>query len=206
MLKRTTVVTNRGSFVQLCLQLLKNCIFVLSIWRLKFNEFGGRVIIPLGKFWKYLKKFNSFLTNFNSTWGVKGLIVTWSNLIVTWKFRPQMGIISSSPLGLRWCHPCWLYFGSFLQLNFQFVPKEYIYIYKSLGCFYCNQRMLSVNLIKGLWWSPTKGRLALVLFNWFVVLVLRLRNASFSFLICLIWKCHNNLRSLHSNVMFKVMV
>jgi hypothetical protein len=34
-------------------------------------------------------------------WGVKGLIVTRSNLVVTWKNRPQMSIISWLPLRLR---------------------------------------------------------------------------------------------------------
>jgi hypothetical protein len=37
------------------------------------------------------------LNEFDSTLGgggVKDLIVTWSNLVVTWKVRPQMGILS----------------------------------------------------------------------------------------------------------------
>ena len=48
-------------------------------------------------------------------WGVKDLNVTRSNLVVTWKVRPHMSIISWFPLGL--C--CF----SFLQLIFQFVQK-----------------------------------------------------------------------------------
>ena len=46
--------------------------------------------------------YQDILNDFDSTWGVKGLIVTWSNLVVTWKVRPHMGIISWSPLTLRW--------------------------------------------------------------------------------------------------------
>ena len=38
--------------------------------------------------------YQDILNEFDSTWGVKGLIVTKSNLVVTWKVRPQMGIIS----------------------------------------------------------------------------------------------------------------
>ena len=30
---------------------------------------------------------------FDSTWEVKGLIVAWSNLVVTWKVRPHMCIV-----------------------------------------------------------------------------------------------------------------
>ena len=38
--------------------------------------------------------YQDILNNFDLTWGVKGLIVTRSNLVVTWKDRPQMSIIS----------------------------------------------------------------------------------------------------------------
>ena len=38
--------------------------------------------------------YHDILTKFDLTWGVKGLIVTRSNLAVTWKDRPQMNIIS----------------------------------------------------------------------------------------------------------------
>ena len=34
------------------------------------------------------------LTNSIQIWGIKGLSVTWSNLVVTWKIRSHMGIIS----------------------------------------------------------------------------------------------------------------
>ena len=44
-----------------------------------------------------------FLTNSIRLGGrVKDLIVTWSNLVVTWKVRPHMGIICRFPLGLCW--------------------------------------------------------------------------------------------------------
>ena len=46
--------------------------------------------------------YQDVLNKFDLTWGVKNLIVTWSNLVVTWKDRPQMSIISWFPLGLRW--------------------------------------------------------------------------------------------------------
>jgi hypothetical protein len=58
------------------------------------------------------------------TWGVKGLIVTRSNLVVTWKDSPQMSIISWSPLRAALVQLGLLYFGSFLQLNFQFARKS----------------------------------------------------------------------------------
>ena len=38
--------------------------------------------------------FEDVLDEFDSVWCVKGLIVTRSNLSVTWKVRPQIGIIS----------------------------------------------------------------------------------------------------------------
>ena len=37
--------------------------------------------------------YEGVLKKFDSIWGVKGLIVTRSNLVVTWKVRPHMGII-----------------------------------------------------------------------------------------------------------------
>lgn len=38
--------------------------------------------------------YQDVLNEFDSTREVRGLIVTWSNLDVTWKARPHMGIIS----------------------------------------------------------------------------------------------------------------
>ena len=57
-------------------------------------------------------------TNLNSIWGVKGLIVTWSNLVIMWKVRLHMGIIFLFPLGLRWFSQGWLYFGHILAIGF----------------------------------------------------------------------------------------
>jgi hypothetical protein len=34
------------------------------------------------------------LNEFDSTWGVKGLIMTWNNLVVTSRVRPHVDIIS----------------------------------------------------------------------------------------------------------------
>jgi hypothetical protein len=45
-----------------------------------------------------------FLNKFNSTWRIKSLIVTRSNLVVTWIVRSQMSIISWYPLKLHWFH------------------------------------------------------------------------------------------------------
>ena len=36
----------------------------------------------------------TFFNNFDLTWGVKGLIVTRNDLVVTWKDMPRMSIIS----------------------------------------------------------------------------------------------------------------
>ena len=38
--------------------------------------------------------YHDILNKFDLTWGVKGLIMTRSNLVVTWKDRPHMSIIS----------------------------------------------------------------------------------------------------------------
>ena len=68
--------------------------------------------------------YQDILKKFDLTWGVKGLIVTQSNLVVMWKDRLQMNIISWFPLGLRWFTQVGCILGSFLQLIFQFVPKK----------------------------------------------------------------------------------
>ena len=70
--------------------------------------------------------YHDILNNFDSTWRVKGLIVTWSNLVVTWKVSLQMSTISWFPLGLRWFAHSGCILDSFL--NFQFVPYMYLYI------------------------------------------------------------------------------
>lgn len=38
--------------------------------------------------------YQDVLNEFDSTWGVKCLIVTQSNFMVTWMVRPQMSVIS----------------------------------------------------------------------------------------------------------------
>ena len=58
---------------------------------------------------------------FDLTWGIKGLIESRSNLVITWKDRPQMGTIFWFPLGLRWFAHVGCILGSLLQLKFQFV-------------------------------------------------------------------------------------
>ena len=45
--------------------------------------------------------YHDILNNFDLIWGVKGLIVTQSSLIILWKDRPLMSIICCFPLGLR---------------------------------------------------------------------------------------------------------
>ena len=37
--------------------------------------------------------YHDILQEFDWIWGVKGLIMTYNNLVVTWKVRPHMGII-----------------------------------------------------------------------------------------------------------------
>ena len=46
--------------------------------------------------------YQDVLNEFDSTGGVEGLIVTRSNLVVTWRVRLQMDIISWFPRELRW--------------------------------------------------------------------------------------------------------
>ena len=55
--------------------------------------------------------------------GVKGLIMTLSNLVVTSKVRPRMGIMSCLPLVFALVSPRWLYLVLFLQF-FLFVSKK----------------------------------------------------------------------------------
>lgn len=38
--------------------------------------------------------YQDVLSEFDSVWGVKNLIMTRSNLVITWKVRPRMNIIS----------------------------------------------------------------------------------------------------------------
>ena len=64
--------------------------------------------------------YHDILNKFDLIWGVKGLIVTRSNLVPTWKDTPQMSIISRFPLRMR----CFGWVGCILNLNFQFVPKK----------------------------------------------------------------------------------
>ena len=45
--------------------------------------------------------YHDILNNFDLTWGIKGLIMTRSNLVVTWKDRVHRNIISWLPLGSR---------------------------------------------------------------------------------------------------------
>ena len=68
--------------------------------------------------------YHDILIEFNSTWGVKGLIVTQSNLVVTWKVRPQMGIISWLSLGLRWFARVGCILVMFLHLNYSICAKK----------------------------------------------------------------------------------
>ena len=74
--------------------------------------------------WKKPQMWPIIFNKFNLTWGVKGLIVTQSDLVVTWKDRPQMITIYSFPLGL--CCFGWVgcILGSPCNWIFQFVPKE----------------------------------------------------------------------------------
>lgn len=45
------------------------------------------------------------LKNIDLIWGIKGLIITRSNLVVTWKIRTHMNIISWFPHELCWFSP-----------------------------------------------------------------------------------------------------
>lgn len=67
--------------------------------------------------------YEDVLNEFDSTWGSKGLIVTRSNVFVTWKVRPHMDI-SWSPLGLRWFAHVWLYFGYSFAIKFLICAKK----------------------------------------------------------------------------------
>ena len=57
--------------------------------------------------------YQDVLNEFDSVMGVKGLIETRSNLVVTWKVRPQTDTTSWFPLRLRWFSQggsCWFLF------------------------------------------------------------------------------------------------
>ena len=57
-----------------------------------------------GLLWNWEKTldvaYEDVLNKFDLIWCVKGLIVTRSNLVVTWTIRPQIGIISRGPISL----------------------------------------------------------------------------------------------------------
>ena len=67
--------------------------------------------------------YQNALNEFDLMCGVKGLIMTRSNLEVTSKVRPRMGIMSCLPLGFALVSPRWLYLVLFLQF-FLFVSKK----------------------------------------------------------------------------------
>ena len=67
--------------------------------------------------------FQDILNDINSMWGVKGLILTCSNLVVTWKVRPWLDIISCCPLSFTLFFRRWLYF-SLLQSFFSICAKK----------------------------------------------------------------------------------
>ena len=46
--------------------------------------------------------YQGVMNELSSTWGVKGLVMAYSNLAVTWKVRPQMCIVSWFRHGLHW--------------------------------------------------------------------------------------------------------
>ena len=75
------------------------------------------------------KIYQDFLNEFDSTWGVKGLIVTLSNSVITSKVRPHMGIISWSPLGSRW----FARVGSFLVVEISICAKNRHYMKLNIG-------------------------------------------------------------------------
>jgi len=57
----------------------------------------------LSHIWKrpWTWRIKLFFNEFDSTWGVKSLILIWSNLMAMWKIKPQMRIIYWFPLGLH---------------------------------------------------------------------------------------------------------
>ena len=67
--------------------------------------------------------YQDVLKEFNSVWGVKGPIMNRSNLVVTWKVRPWMGINLSCPLGFTLVLPRWSYLVIFLQSIFSICAK-----------------------------------------------------------------------------------
>ena len=93
----------------------------------------------------------------DSIWGVTGLIVTCSNLVVTWKVRPHMCIISWFPLGLRWFSQggCILVHFS-CNWKYQFVQKQKT---KKITMAYVVDRAFSLGthimdrvLVLNMWW------------------------------------------------------
>lgn len=64
--------------------------------------------------------YQDVLNKSDSTWGVKGLIVIWSNLVITSKVRPHMSIISWFPLRLRW----FARVDSFIVIEFSMCAKN----------------------------------------------------------------------------------
>lgn len=112
----------------------------------------------LSRVWKKLRTLPTkiFSTSSIRLEGVKGLIMIRSNLVVTWKFRTHMGIVSWSPLGLHWFFRGKCIIVLFLQVSFQFVPKKQQQ---------CNWRWSHEIIMKKTtfsifddnWWEPVKG-------------------------------------------------
>ena len=81
-------------------------------WHEKMHQVIWSALQDYGRIeWKhtlsYLKKapnvtYQDILKKIGSFFGVNGLIVTRSNLVVTWKVRPRMGTITWFTLWLRW--------------------------------------------------------------------------------------------------------
>ena len=75
--------------------------------------------------------YQDVLYEFDSTWVVKGLIMTYSNLVVTWKVRPHMGIISSSLFGVHYFSEAvvlWFPYNLFLTQKKKIIIMNKIFI------------------------------------------------------------------------------
>lgn len=88
--------------------------------------------------------YQDILNEFGSTLRVKGLIVTRRNLVVKWKVRSHLGIISWFPLGVHWFSWDSCVLVPFLQLIFSVCARKINKRYLN-GCFATLHSLTTLN-------------------------------------------------------------
>jgi hypothetical protein len=74
--------------------------------------------------------YQDVINQFDLAWGVKGLVMTQSNSMVTWKVRRHMGLISRVPLGLRLLYQGGCILVPFNTINSSICAKKKEYLHR----------------------------------------------------------------------------